>query len=54
MKPFNHTLPGFEGYSAIRNKRDTIASDIQNFEVRETSLRVRGGSVTQIPVQRRA
>lgn len=50
MEKLTYSLPGFDGYSAIRNRRETQASDIQNFEMRDTSLRVRKGSTVQLPV----
>mgnify|MGYP000965729398 CR=1 FL=1 len=49
MEKFTYTLSKFDGYSEIRNKRDTMASDISNFEVRETSLRTRKGSKAVLP-----
>jgi len=43
MRNFTYTLPGFKGYSAIENRQATQAEDMQNFKVRERSLKTRGG-----------
>ena len=48
MKTFAYPLPGFRGYSALSNKDATQAEDIQNFTVRETSLKPRNGSAVQV------
>lgn len=48
MQEMNKTIQRFDGQSTIKNKNNTMASDMQNFEVRELSLRVRNGSVVKI------
>jgi len=43
-----YQLPGFTGYSALANRQRTQAEDMQNFTVREDSLKPRNGSAVQI------
>lgn len=49
MDKYTHSLSKFDGYSTVRNKRDTLGEVIENFDVRENSLRPRKGSNDVLP-----
>lgn len=49
MDKYTHSLSKFDGYSKVRNKRDTLGDVIENFDVRENSLRPRKGSHSVLP-----